>query len=259
MMSALREPRSWLSDASARLASLSVPVLVITAISRRTRLIEAAPTYAAMAVGFAIAALAVIAAVAAFMAIWRDGRRGTGSALYGFVLGLLVLAIPAVGAWKIVTYPRLTDISTNPDDPPPFFRVPLDRTADDAPIADPEAEAIALQAEAYPDIVPRHYPVGTARVYEEARAIVTRRRWTLLDASTPSETNEAGRLEAVAVTPLFGFRHDVVILILPDGDGTLVEMRSAARNAAHDLGANAERIRRFFADLEGALQGVGGD
>jgi hypothetical protein len=35
-------------------------------------------------------------------------------------------------------------------------------------------------------------------------------------------------------------------------------MRSAARNGAHDLGADAERIRAFFKDLDAGLQGIGG-
>jgi hypothetical protein len=35
-------------------------------------------------------------------------------------------------------------------------------------------------------------------------------------------------------------------------------MRSAARHAAHDLGADAERVRRFFIDLDAALQGISG-
>ncbi len=206
--------------------------------------------------GFAIAAVAVIAAVAAFMAIWRDGRRGAGAALRGLLVGLLVLTIPAVGAWRVVVYPRLTDVSTDPENPPAFVKALADRSPDDARIANPGPDEIALQESAYPDIVPRHYPVGTARVYDAARAIVVARRWTVLDDHAPSQADEAGRIEAVAVTLLFGFRQDVVIEVLPDGDGALVQMRSAARNAAHDLGADAERIRKFFADLDSALQGT---
>jgi hypothetical protein len=34
-------------------------------------------------------------------------------------------------------------------------------------------------------------------------------------------------------------------------------MRSTARNGAHDFGADAERIRKFFRDLDTALQGLG--
>ena len=88
--------------------------------------------------------------------------------------------------------------------------------------------------------------------------MVDDRHWRLLTTRAPSETDETAHIEAVAATPIFGFRQDVAIRIVPDGDGALVDMRSAARNAAHDLGADAERIRGFFHDLDAALQGVSG-
>ncbi len=254
MTMTIRERRSRLADWSSGLAALSVPVLIIAAVGRRARLLDAEPTYAVIATGFVLAALAVIAAVAAFMAIWRDGRRGAGAAVRGLLIGLMVLTLPALGAWRIVTYPRLTDISTNPENPPPFIKTLADHAPDDQTVVDPAPDQVALQESAYPDIVPRHYPVSTARVFNEARNIVDTRRWTVLDARAPSDADETGRLEAVAVTLPFGFRQDVVILVQPDGDGALVEMRSAARNAAHDLGTDADRIRKFFADLDDALQ-----
>lgn len=257
MISRLRERRSHLAVWSARLAALSIPVLILAAVLRRARLIDVAATYGAMALGFTLAALAVITAIAAFVAIWRDGRAGAGAALRGFAVGALVLAIPAVGAWKVAVYPRLTDVSTDPRDPPQYAAAHAARGGDDAAIVDPNADAVAAQEDAYPDIVPRHYPVGTARVFQEARAIVDGHGWKVLASRAPSEIDETGRIEAVATTPIFGFRQDVVIVMLPAGDGTLVHMRSAARNAAHDLGANAERIRDFFIDLDKALIGVG--
>ena len=253
-----RQRRSVLAPWSARLASLSIPVLIIAGVGHRARIIDATPTYGAMALGFAIAGLAVLAAVGAFVAIWRDGRKGAGAATLGFLLGLAVLAIPAVGAWRIVVYPPLIDIATDPRNPVPFAMARTDRAAADAPIADPSEPAIALQEGAYPDIVPRHYPVDTDRVYDDAAAIVERRGWAVLDARPPTEVDGSGRIEAVATTLLFAFRHDVVILVAPDREGALVHMRSAARNGGHDLGANAERIRAFFADLDDALQGIGG-
>src|SRR5207302_403117 len=120
------------------------------------------------AVGFTIAALAVIAAIAAFEAIWRDGRKGVRTALWGLFLGLVVLSIPVVGAWKIVAYPRLADISTDLDDPPGFARAIADRAADAQPITDPTEDTAQVQREAYPDIVPRHYSVATQKVFDDA-------------------------------------------------------------------------------------------
>jgi uncharacterized protein (DUF1499 family) len=240
-----------------RLAILAVPVLIIAAIGHRVGMIDANATYGVMALGFTFAVLAVIAALAAFEAIWRDGRKGVGPALRGFVLGLAILTIPAVGAWKIVHYPRLTDISTDLDDPPYFAAVFFNRPPDANPIGAPSAEEIALQHAAYPDIVPRYYPLDTVVVFDAVAAIVERSRWTLVDQRPPPDAGQSGRIEAVARTLLFGFSQDVVIRVAPNGEGTLVDIRSTARNGAHDFGADAERIRKFFTSLDTALQGIG--
>jgi uncharacterized protein (DUF1499 family) len=252
----LRERRSLLAVWAQRLSLLAVPVLIIAAFGHRAGMMAATPTYATMALGFSLAALGVIAALAAFEGIWRDGRKGVGPALGGLLLGLAILVLPLVGAWKLVTYPRLTDISTDLDDPPEFLLALDDRPADAAPLDPPDEEEADLQRDGYPDIVPRHYPVGTARVFEDALAIAGKSGWTMLGSQKPEEHGNVGRIEAVDSTLLFGFRQDIVIRIVPDGEGALVDMRSAARNGAHDLGANAERIRTFFTELDASLQGI---
>lgn len=258
MSGRLRVERSRAGDWSAFLSSLAIPILIIAAIGHRAGLIDAISTYGIIALGFALAALAVLAGLVAFVTIWREGTRGVMSAVRGVVVGAAILVMPAIGAWEVMTYPRLIDIATDTVDLPEFVEALRDRGPVDAPISDPGPAEIALQREAYPDIVPRHYPVSTARVYQEARAIVARRGWRVLAEQEPAEDDPAGSIEAVALTLVFAFRQDVVIRILPDGDGSRVDMRSAARNAAHDLGSDAQRVRRFFAALDQALQGVSG-
>jgi hypothetical protein len=252
----LRERRSLLAVWAQRFSLLAVPVLIIAAFGHRAGMMDATPTYATMALGFSLAALGVIAAIAAFEGIWRDGRAGIGPALRGLLLGLLLLVVPVAGAWKLVTHPRLTDISTDLDNPPEFLLALSNRPADAAPLDPPDDEEVELQQLGYPDIVPRHYPVGTARVFEDALAIAEKSGWTMLGSQKPEEPENVGRIEAFDTTLLFGFRQDIVIRIVPDGEGALVDMRSAARNGAHDLGANAERIRSFFTELDASLQGI---
>lgn len=252
----LRERRSRLAVWALRFSLVAVPVLIIAAFGHRSGLMEATPTFATMAVGFSLAALGVIGAIAAFEGIWRDGRKGIGPALGGLLLGLAILVVPMVGAWKLVTYPRLTDISTDLDDPPEFALALINRPADARPVEAPDEVDAELQREAYPEIVPRHYPVGTARVFEDALAIVTASGWTMLGSQSPEEPENIGRIEAFDTTLLFGFRQDIVIRIVPDGEGALVDMRSTAQNGGHDLGANAARIRGFFAALDASLQGI---
>jgi uncharacterized protein (DUF1499 family) len=252
------ELRSRLAGWSAYLGVLAIPVLIIAAVGHRAGLMDVTSTYSVMAVGFLLAAGAVLAAIVAFVAIWRDGSRGTARALAGLVVGLAVLAMPAIGAWDVVTLPRLTDVSTDPANPPVLSAAVRDRSAQDAPIVGPDAISVAAQRQAYPDVVPRHYPVSTARVYLEARTIVDQRGWRVLSDVPPSDDDPSATIEAVAQTVVFGFRQDVAIRIMAEGDGSRVDMRSASRSTAHDLGANAGRVRRFFRDLDAALQGVTG-
>jgi hypothetical protein len=244
--------RSRLAAWSARLASLAVPVLLIVAGATRIGWIETVPAYAALALGFTLAALAMLTGIAAFAVIWREGSLGAGQATVGFVVGLALLALPAAGAWRVMTHPNLADVSTSPENPPVFAAAMAARAAEGAPAIAADAATVALQRRAYPDIVPRHLAFPPARVFEVSRALSVTAGWRLLDARPPTDTTP-GRIEAVAATPLFGLRQDVVVLVRPDGEGTLVEMRSASRAAAHDLGANAERIRAFLTALDEAL------
>jgi uncharacterized protein (DUF1499 family) len=257
MTSRMRVHRSALADWSSRMSILAIPLLIIAAIGHRVGMMNATATYGVMALGFSLSAFAVIASMSAFEAIWRDGRKGLGAAIRGFILGLLILAAPAAAAWNITQYPRLTDISTDPEDPPYFAAAFFDRPADANPIRSPSPEEGIQQREAYPDIVPRYYPLDTVAVFEAAEAIVTRRDWRILQRSPPADSGQSGRIEAVAQTLLFGFSQDVVIRVAPEGEGTLVDMRSTSRNGAHDFGANADRLRKFFLDLDAALQGMG--
>ena len=126
-------------------------------------------------------------------------------------------------------------------------------------ISDPTVDSAQLQRDAYPDIVSRHYSIDSQRVFDDALAVVIDRGWRLLASHRPDDNDSSGRIEAVARTMIFAFSQDVVVRVQPDGDGSLVDMRSAARNGAHDLGTDAERIRAFFGDLDTSLQGASED
>lgn len=244
MVARPRTRRSRLARWSWWAALLAVPVVAVAGLAHRQGRIDTPTLFLALAAGFSMALGAFIAALAAFHAIWTDGRAGLGAAVRGFVLSGLVLLLPGYAAFQIVLLPRLSEVSTDLVRPPAFV-VNLARGQGSA-----NAE---LQRSAYPDLVPRRYPLDTRKVFDEARKIVAARGWEILDQTQPPAPGQPGKLGAVAKTIPFGLREDVAIRLEADGTGTRVDMRSASRYGAHDMGTNAERVRRFLADLDFAI------
>jgi hypothetical protein len=90
--------------------------------------------------------------------------------------------------------------------------------------------------------------------FDTALAIANKRRWRVVDTRDPTPTRPEGRIEAVARTPIMGFRDDVAIRIRPEDDGARIDMRSASRYGRHDLGANASRIRGLLEEIDARAQ-----
>jgi len=235
---------------SLRLALLPIPLLIIVVVMHRYGQIETAPLFIVIAIAWGLALLALVLGALAMRRVWIDGVTGFGPALVGSLLAVAILAVPGFLIEEMIRLPRLADISTDLDDPPAFQATT--QLARPLPASGPDSE----QARAYPDILPRHYPVSPARVYEAVLALVASRGWTVRSVTAPDAENADASIEAVAGTLVLALPADVAIRIVADDDGSLVDMRSASRIGAHDLGDNARRIRAFFNDLDAALQGV---
>ena len=105
------------------------------------------------------------------------------------------------------------------------------------------------QRRAYPDVEPIILEVTPQRAYEIALQVVNRRKWLIIDERAPQLPLRIGRIEAVARTPVMGFREDVSIRVGPDTEGARVDVRSSSRYFEHDLGSNAARIIKLSEDL----------
>jgi len=82
---------------------------------------------------------------------------------------------------------------------------------------------------------------------------MTKRKWTVLLKRAP-EGRRDGQIEAVARTPIMGFRDDIVVRVRPVPDGSRIDVRSSSRYGTFDFGTNAERIRRLMIDIEDAIR-----
>lgn len=235
--------------AAARIARqagvVSVPVLIIGALLHRFAIIDTPALYSVLAAGFGLALVAVVAGAGALAILWHHGGVGASDAFRGVVVGLVALAPAVLAIVAIVLYPRLNDVSTDVDSPPSLLR-PLG-------LADTRVSDFARQQEAYPDIVPRRFPIGTAELYAAVRAVADARGWTIVREVAPAMNDDSGDLWVEARTLLIGFTDDMAIRIRRDPIGSRLDLRSASRYGLHDLGANARRIRSFLASLDAVL------
>ena len=172
-------------------------------------------------------------------------KLGAVLSLAGILAGLFVAGIPWSWLRTVKQVPSIHDISTDTEDPPQFVAV-LPLRKDAANPAEYGGSAIAAkQREGYPDIVPHRIKADADRVFEKALQAARAMGWEIVDAR-PGEL----RIEATDRTFWFGFKDDVVIRILPEPDGSRVDVRSLSRVGSSDVGTNAKRIRAYLKKLD---------
>ncbi len=244
------EPNSKLAVWSRRLALFSVAATLIAIIIVRAGLIEVVPGMATVGGALAFAVLAILLALGSFVTIWRLGLGGLGYSVTAIFIGAALLAYPAYLAAKAYTLPPIYDITTDVLDPPAFDAVRRLRSRATNPAQYAGLYAAEQQREAYPEVTPLELSVPAKQAYDHALAMVNKRRWLVLDAREPQPNRRDGRIEAVARTPIMGFRDDVVIRVRGVDESSRVDVRSSSRYGFHDIGSNASRISAFLESLE---------
>ena len=247
------EPVSSLATWARNLAVFSVVAVVVSVVIVRFGFLEVKPALATFFGALACAGLSILAGFAAFVAIWQNGSRGMSRILLAFMIDAVVLAYPAYLGLQYRTLPRIHDITTDPIDPPRFEALARLRTGDGANTAVYAGLYSAEQQRlAYPDIETVQLEVPAERAYEVMLRLVTRRKWLVVDERPPQPRRD-GRIEAIAQTPIMGFREDVSIRIKPDGEGSRVDIRSSSRYFEADLGSNAARVTKLIEDINSAV------
>jgi uncharacterized protein (DUF1499 family) len=150
--------------------------------------------------------------------------------------------------------PAIYDITTDPIDPPRFDAIARLRPRDANPVAYAGLYTAEQQRTAYSDIEPDMTSVSPQEAYDAALKVITRRKWHVVDARPPQGTAPRdGLIEAIARTPILGFRDDVAIRVRATHDGARIDVRSASRYGRHDLGTNAQRVRSLIEDIDDVL------
>jgi uncharacterized protein (DUF1499 family) len=247
------EPVSRLASWARNLAVFAAVAVVVSIIIVRFGFLEIKPALATFFGGLAIAGLSILFGLAGFAAIWQNGSRGMARILLAFLINALILAYPAYLALQYRRLPAIHDITTDPIDPPRFEALARLRTGDGANTAVYAGLYSAdQQRQFYPEIEPIELEIPVDRAYALSLQLVNKRKWLVIDERAPQPPRRIGRIEAVARSPIMGFREDVSIRVVPDGDDSRVDIRSASRYFESDLGSNAARITKFIDDLNTA-------
>jgi uncharacterized protein (DUF1499 family) len=246
------EPASRLAVWARRFALFSLVASVLSIIIVRSGLLEIVPALATFAAALLFAALAVLLAFGAFIVIWRQGMPGLRYALAALAIGIVLLAYPLYLGTKAYRLPPIADITTDPIDPPRFDVIAGLRaragTIDYAGLHTAEQ-----QRAAYPDIEPILVDATPQVAFDAALDVINKRKWLVIDQRPPQIRRREGHIEAVARTPIMGFRDDIVVRVRPNGDGARIDIRSASRYGRHDFGTNAARVRSLGEDIDDAI------
>jgi uncharacterized protein (DUF1499 family) len=229
------------------LAWFGLVVTVMAVLLIRFHRIDYQSGFVVLGAGLAFALVAVGMSLLAFVRIWQEGRRGLGSAIKGLIVAALVLGYPAWLAAKAVTLPPIADVSTDTEDPPVFSRsrVALEARAGRVPPEVPP-EAREAQRAAYVQIAPLTLDLPPEEAFAIAQKAAENLGWRVIETVPPGGRAGTGRLEAIDHTRFLRLPDDVTVRIRPRVDGTRIDIRSASRMGAHDLGTNAQRIRAFL-------------
>ena len=209
-----------------------------------------------LVVGPALATFEVVPPFVGFILYGLGGLLGLIAAIGGLVSlvrgrGARALVLAAVPAAIFVASfatgmdaPPINDITTNLDDPPAFVHAPTipENSGRDFAYSEDFKEVVRT---AYPDLQPLRLAKPPAEVYAAALDRVRGNGWAVTRDDASQLT-----LEGVATSKLFKFRDDFVVRVRADGDGSVVDMRSKSRDGIGDRGANAARIREYFAALK---------
>jgi uncharacterized protein (DUF1499 family) len=244
------EPASRLAIWARRFAAFSLPVVALAIVIERAGVLEVVPGLATFAAALAMALIAVLLALASLVGIWRHGIEGFGAAMTALAIGIGLLAYPSYLAVKAYRLPMISDITTDPIDPPRFETIARLRTRQANPVAYAGLYAAEQQKAAYPDILPLDTTASAQAAYDAAMAVITKRRWQVINTRPLQPGRREAFIEAVARSPIMGFRDDIAVRIRATGQGARVDVRSASRYGRHDFGVNAARVRALLDDID---------
>lgn len=176
-------------------------------------------------------------------------RRFTSALIASLVIitAATLLFVPWQHWQRAQEVPAIHDITTDMQNPPFFEALADARRAAPNAVNYPGEATAQQQRAAYPYIEPLVMDETPQTVLAAAQAEAEEAGWRIAKITD-------NQIEATATTRWFGFEDDVVIRLTELDSGVQVDMRSASRLGASDVGTNAARIEGYLSALEARLK-----
>lgn len=199
------------------------------------------------ALGGALGALAlVLGLIALIVSIVKRLSAERSTTAVGVVIAAVIVGVFGSQFLAAQGVPPIHNISTDTIDPPAFDKVVALRGEGSNPLEYDAAKLADVQKKAYPDVQPLVSDVAPGEMFNRAKAVLEKMELEIVNADSDN-----GILEGTATTFWFGFKDDVVVRVRPQGNGSIVDIRSVSRVGLSDVGVNAKRIRAILAGLRG--------
>ncbi|MCC3862586.1 DUF1499 domain-containing protein [Pseudemcibacter aquimaris] len=179
---------------------------------------------------------------------------GKKKAVVALLIGLGIL-YPTIKSTvtESISYPPIHDITTDTVNPPEFVALTDPRPGSRNTLSyfnKPERQewypSRQLEFAAYADIKPIMSNLSPDEAYAKALSVGQAMGWEIIGADPV-----AHRFEGTAVTPVFRFVDDTVVVVTARDGGSRIDVRSVSRIGVGDIGVNAARIREFITRFNG--------
>ena len=214
------QPTSRLAIWSRRIALFSLAATLIAVIIVRSGALEIVPALSTLGGALVLAMLGDPARLRRGGLDLERRRRRHRRGRHRASIGLALIAYPLYLGVKAYRLPAIYDVTTDPIDPPRFEAIARLRPRDANPVTYAGLYTAEQQRVAYSDIEPDLTTASPQEAYDAVLKVITKRKWHVVDARPPQGTAPRdGLIEAIARTPILGFRDDVVVRVRADAGG----------------------------------------
>jgi len=222
-------------------------ILVTGPLGYKFSIVPLEPSLVSLLIAVAGGALVFLIGLVYLVIAMRSGLgRNRNLVIVSMILGLVPVGIMGPQMAAAGDVPPIHDITTDTANPPEFVAIVSLRK--DAPNgyeygvseAWPAEKLGAATMEAYSGLQPIESGLSVAEAVDRTEAVLQ-----AMGLKIVAVDKAAGLVEATATTFWFGFKDDMVVRIVANGEGSKIDLRSMSRVGQSDVGANAARISDF--------------